>query len=178
MVDYVETTAPSNPSAGETWFNPDTNLVKVWTGSVWASLGDHNMDHEPGGIDELKKITDVKRDITGSVVFTSAGSGTTTTTATGTTVTTKVTTTANLNFTSASLVINGAATTVTGTLKRNGTTLTSTAGAATPVTLTTSATTNLTGTITWTAVVQMAAGTTVSATLSPSRNDTTTINKA
>jgi hypothetical protein len=36
-ITYVQSTAPSSPSQGDTWGNPDTGVVKWWDGSAWVS---------------------------------------------------------------------------------------------------------------------------------------------
>lgn len=134
----------------------------------------HHSEHEPGGADALTKSPEVKRDLSGNVIFKSFGTGSTSTTATGTYVTTTVTYTGTINYTQAVISVDGAATTVTYKLFRNGNTLTKVAGVTTPTTMTVSSMTNLTGTNTWTASVMMAAGTTVTGNINIKKADTLT----
>jgi len=173
LVDYVSRTTPSNPSTGETWFNPDTEIVSVYDGTAWRDITSHSEMHEIGGADELGEWLSVKRDLTGSVVFEDIATGLTSgTTATSTTVSTVTSVTGQILATQAVLSLTGTFTTATATLLRNASTLaTLTATGTTTV----SSLTTLTGTNTWTAQVHMAAGTSATAGLTARRDSRHTV---
>jgi len=172
MVDYRSRTTPSNPSAGETWLNPDTDIVKVYDGTAWRDITSHEARHEIGGADELGEWLSVKRDLTGSVVFSDIAAGLTSgTTATSTTVSTATSVTGQILATQAVLSLTGAFTTATATLLRNASAL----ATITTGTTTVSSLTNLTGTNTWTASVHMAAGTSATVGLTARRDSRTTV---
>jgi len=145
MVDYVSRTAPSNPSAGETWLNPDDDLVRTYDGAKWIRTAD--------------MYQEIKRDLTGDVQFLGIASGlTATTTTTSATVSTATTATGLIQFTKMSAIATGGFTTATISLLRNGSVIATTTG-GTGTTLVTSNTVNLTGTNTFTAQLHLAAGT-------------------
>jgi len=157
MVDYRGSTAPSNPKAGETWLDTNEDIVKVWSGNAWTYIG----------------MQQVKRDASGSVVFTGVGSVSTTTTATGTAVSTATTNVGPVSFTQAILKLGGAFTTATAVVYRNGSTLTSLT--TTGTTTFTGTNLGLTGTNTWTLTASMAAGTTVTATATINKDSRQTV---
>jgi len=173
LADYISRTTPSNPSAGETWFNPDTDRFRVYQDGAWRDITDHAAVHNVGGAQEIGQWLSVKRDLTGSVVFEDIATGLTSgTTATGVAVSTATSTTGQILATQAVLSLTGAFTTATATLFRNGASLaTLTATGTTTV----SSMTNLTGTNTWTASVSMAAGTSATAGLTARRDSRTTV---
>jgi len=191
LADYISRTTPSNPSAGETWFNPDTDKFRVYQDGAWrditshaavhdvggaqeiSDLASHEARHEIGGADELGEWLSVKRDLTGSVVFEDIAAGLTSgTTATSTTVSTATSVTGQILATQAVLSLTGAFTTATATLLRNASTLaTLTATGTTTV----SSLTTLTGTNTWTAQVHMATGTSATAGLTARRDSRVTV---
>jgi len=173
MVDYRNPTAPSNPSAGETWLDTDNDIVKVYDGTAWRDITSHEARHEIGEADELGEWLSVKRDLTGSVVFTDIAAGLTSgTTATSTTVSTATSVTGQILATQAVLSLTGTFTTATATLLRNASALaTLTATGTTTV----SSMTTLTGTNTWTASVHMAAGTSATAGLTARRDSRHTV---
>jgi len=173
LADYISRTTPSNPSAGETWFNPDTDKFRVYQDGAWRDITDHAAVHNVGGAQEIGEWLSVKRDLTGSVVFEDIATGLTSgTTATSTTVSTATSVTGQILATQAVLSLTGAFTTATATLLRNASTLaTLTATGTTTV----SSLTTLTGTNTWTAQVHMATGTSATAGLTARRDSRVTV---
>jgi len=173
MVDYISRTAPSNPSAGETWLDTDNDVVKVYQDGAWRDISGHGPVHNVGGAQEIGEWLSVKRDLTGSVVFEDIATGLTSgTTATSTTVSTVTSVTGQILATQAVLSLTGTFTTATATLLRNASTLaTLTATGTTTV----SSLTTLTGTNTWTAQVHMAAGTSATAGLTARRDSRHTV---
>jgi len=173
LADYISRTTPSNPSAGETWFNPDTEEFRVYQDGAWRDITDHAPVHNVGGAQEIGEWLSVKRDLTGSVVFEDIATGLTSgTTATSATVSTATSVTGQILATQAVLSLTGVFTTATATLLRNGVALTTLAATGTT---TTSSLTTLTGTNTWTASVHMAAGTSATAGLTARRDSRTTV---
>jgi len=69
MTDYRGPTAPANPVSGETWLDTDADVVKVYDGTAWRDITDHEARHELGGADQLNEWLQVKRDLGGSVQF-------------------------------------------------------------------------------------------------------------
>jgi len=173
LVNYISDTQPSNPSSGETWLDTDADVVKVYDGTAWRDITDHEARHEIGGADQLNEWLQVKRDLTGGVVFNDIATGLTTgTTATGTAVTTNTSTTGQILFTQAVLSLTGAFTTGEATLLRNASTLVTTSVTGT---ITVSTSISLTGTNTWTARCNMVAGTSITAGLTARRDARTTV---
>jgi len=157
MVDYVSSTEPSNPSEYETWLNPDDDIVRVYDGTKW--------------IETVEMYQEVKRDVTGDVLYNNIASGlTATTTTTSATVSTATTATGMIQFTKMSATATGGFTTATIALLRNGSTLTTTTG-GTGTTLVTSNTTSLTGTNTFTGQLHLTAGTPGTLTFTAKRED-------
>ena len=37
---YVQTSEPSNPVRGDTWYNPSNGQIKLYNGSFWFVIGD------------------------------------------------------------------------------------------------------------------------------------------
>lgn len=130
---------------------------------------------EPGSIQNVTGLdsTDVLRDTTGSVVFTSAGTASASLTATGSTSTTTGTT-AGGNYTQVQLTLTGTFTTATAKALLNGSTVASLTAAGT----TTLSATTVVSSPTWTLDLNMSAGSNATAGLSPSINQKETIKGA
>ena len=168
-------TAANRPTAGTAdrlFIETDTGTIYRDTGSVWNVMGTTNIadtDHATTshtGFD----TSEVLRDTTGAVQFSSAGTASVSITSGSTAVTTN--TTRNGNYTKAQLTLTGTFTTATATASRGTNQLAQlTAAGTTTVTATTGTTSP-----TWTLSANLVAGSNATANLSPSLNQTTTIN--
>ena len=48
MQHFANTSAPTNPVSGQVWYNPSTNLLKVYTGSTWNVINTLLYGSNPG----------------------------------------------------------------------------------------------------------------------------------